>query len=133
MVKEFDEIAFKMKIGDISQPVKTQFGWHVIKVTDRKEARERPFEEVRESIEKNLRARKVRKAKQELLKTLRAEAKIETFLPKPPPSDKKGGTKSLQPGLQLKPGAAPGKPPVAPIKVPAPTKLKVAPAPAKKE
>ena len=34
MVKEFETAAFSMSKGDISKPVKTQFGWHVIKVED---------------------------------------------------------------------------------------------------
>ncbi|WP_406687767.1 peptidylprolyl isomerase [Rossellomorea vietnamensis] len=40
MVKEFDDKAFSMKKGEISEPVKTEFGYHIIKVTGKKEAKE---------------------------------------------------------------------------------------------
>ena len=37
MVKEFEDAAFSMEIGEISEPVQTQFGWHLIKLTDKKD------------------------------------------------------------------------------------------------
>ena len=37
MVKEFEEAAFSMNIGDISNPIKTQFGYHLIHLTDKKD------------------------------------------------------------------------------------------------
>jgi peptidyl-prolyl cis-trans isomerase D len=54
MVPEFDKVAFSMKPGEISDVVKTQFGYHIIKVTDKKAASTRPLEEVRAQIEDQL-------------------------------------------------------------------------------
>jgi len=36
MVKPFEDAAFSMEIGEVSQPVQTQFGWHLIQLTDKK-------------------------------------------------------------------------------------------------
>ena len=36
MVKPFEDAAFSMEVGEISHPVKTQFGWHLIQLTDKK-------------------------------------------------------------------------------------------------
>ena len=37
MVKEFEDAAFSMNVGDISDPIKTQFGWHLIQLTDKQD------------------------------------------------------------------------------------------------
>lgn len=50
MVPEFEEAAFNTKKGEISEPVQTQFGWHLIKVTDSKAPGLTPLAEVREEI-----------------------------------------------------------------------------------
>jgi parvulin-like peptidyl-prolyl isomerase len=44
MVKPFEDTAFKMKIGEVSEIVETQFGYHLIKTADRQEARVVPLE-----------------------------------------------------------------------------------------
>lgn len=55
MVQAFEDTAFGLDAGEVSEPVRTRFGWHVIKVTDRREAGVLPFEEVQAGIERDLR------------------------------------------------------------------------------
>lgn len=54
MVKEFEDAAFSGEVGQVLGPVKTQFGYHLIKVEERKEASIVPLDEVHEKIEKML-------------------------------------------------------------------------------
>ncbi len=51
MVPEFEEVAFSLEIGAISEPVLTEFGWHIITVTDREAASVPRFSEIREQVE----------------------------------------------------------------------------------
>ena len=54
MVEEFENIAFSMSVGDISDPVKTDYGYHIIHVTNKKEAKEANFEDHKEEIKQTL-------------------------------------------------------------------------------
>jgi len=73
MVEPFAEAAFKMEAGQVSDPVKTQFGWHLIKVEEKRTKPVPTFEETREQIDTYL----GRKAQQDLILGLRQKAKIE--------------------------------------------------------
>ena len=51
LVEEFAEAAFLMEVGEISKPVKTQFGYHIIKVTDKEEGKDVKYEEVEDMVD----------------------------------------------------------------------------------
>ncbi|MFG1421208.1 peptidylprolyl isomerase [Roseixanthobacter liquoris] len=77
MVPEFAEAAFKLEKGQISDPVKSQFGWHVIKLEDKRTKPVPTYEQVSDQIDQYL----IRKAQGDLVTKLRAEAKIERTTP----------------------------------------------------
>jgi peptidyl-prolyl cis-trans isomerase C len=73
MVPEFSEVAFKLDKGQLSDPVKSQFGWHVIKVEDKRMRQPPEFEKVKDQLENFV----VRRQQSAVITKLRAEGKIE--------------------------------------------------------
>ena len=80
MVKPFEEVAFAMEPGKVSEAVKTQFGYHIIKVVDKKPETTIPFEAVKPRIEQYLKQEEVQKKVKEYIDNQRKEAKVEIFL-----------------------------------------------------
>jgi parvulin-like peptidyl-prolyl isomerase len=77
MVPEFEEATFALEKGEVSEPLRTQFGWHVVQKVDEREAGQVSFEEVEPQLESKLRNQRVQQALEDLLIALRAERKIE--------------------------------------------------------
>lgn len=112
MVPEFATAAFGMKEGDVSQtPIKTKYGYHVIKVTGKKAAGTIPFAEAKQNIIAYLQNQKRRAAFKNFIQELRQKAKIENTLPAPPPIPM---PMPMKPGMPpaTPAGAAPTKPAV---------------------
>ncbi len=80
MVPPFEEAVFSQEIGEIGEIVFTQFGYHVIKVTDRQEARTQPLEEVYDTIEQVQQQQKQQEVMQEYIENLREGADVEVFI-----------------------------------------------------
>jgi peptidyl-prolyl cis-trans isomerase C len=100
MVPEFAEAAFKLDKGQYSEPVKSQFGWHVIQVEDKRTKEFPPLDKVRDQVKRYV----IQKAQSDAIMKLRESAKIERFDAKP--EEKKTEDKKPE---DKKPAEAPKK------------------------
>jgi len=80
MVGPFQDAAFAMKVGDVSDIVETQFGYHLIKVTDKKDAGKISFEESKEKIKAHLGQQEMAQEVNKYVAELKKTAKIEKLV-----------------------------------------------------
>ena len=71
MVKEFEDMAFSLEVGAVSKPVKTQFGYHLILLNDKKSDKAKNFEDIKDELKESLFAKKQQDAYVEKINRLR--------------------------------------------------------------
>ncbi len=110
MLKPFEDAAFALDVGKISDPVQTQFGWHVIKVEEKRDQALPDFDQVKEAIIAQL----VQQKAQQVVTELRDAAKIEIVDPELKKSMEPGAPSGMPapPGAGAPPAGA-GSPPPA--------------------
>ena len=79
MVKPFDEAAFGLSPGGVSDIVETQFGYHLIKVVDKKPEGMMSYEEVKDRLQQYIKQQKVREQVNLSIENLKEKAKVERF------------------------------------------------------
>ena len=77
MVKPFEDAAFTMDVEEVSGVVETKFGYHIIKVSEKKPASTSSYSEVKDQLQQHLKQQKTRQAVEAYVEELRKKAKIE--------------------------------------------------------
>ncbi len=85
MAPQFEEVAFALEPGEISDPVETVFGVHILKLEERREERLVPLDEVREQLRDHVREEKMEAAVRARIDELRAAADVEVLIAIDPP------------------------------------------------
>jgi parvulin-like peptidyl-prolyl isomerase len=82
MLSEIEEAAFKLKVGEVSDLIKVEKTWYIIKVEDKKPEHTLSFDEIKDKLKKELESIRAQEMKEKWIADLRAKAKIEILLKK---------------------------------------------------
>ncbi len=77
MVPPFEQVAFALKPGTVSDIVETRFGYHLIKVIDKKAGTTTPYKDVKDKLEQHLKQEKIQKEVTLYVEKLKEKAKVE--------------------------------------------------------
>ncbi len=80
MIPEFEKAVFKLKVGEISPPIRTRFGYHIVRVSARIPAQVQPYKKVKEQVRKDLLEEKKNQRLMALLRELRKKYPVEVHL-----------------------------------------------------
>ncbi|HEY8207778.1 MAG TPA: peptidylprolyl isomerase [Myxococcaceae bacterium] len=80
MVPEFDKIAFNLKVGEVGDPIRTKFGWHVIKVEERRAVGLKTFDEMKDELRDKMLMGQLEKYTEDYVQELRQGAAVEIKL-----------------------------------------------------
>jgi peptidyl-prolyl cis-trans isomerase SurA len=81
MVSAFDKVAFNLKPGEVSDPVRSPFGWHVIQVLERRAGKAKPFEQVKEELRDKLWREQMQRQTEQYVAELRKQASVDVKIP----------------------------------------------------
>ncbi|GIW22795.1 MAG: foldase protein PrsA [Candidatus Sericytochromatia bacterium] len=102
MVPEFEKVAWDLKLNEVSKPVKTQFGFHIIKKTGFEKAEKFDFEKSKKEVENKLKEQKKTEILKNYIEELRKNAKIENYIFKPLESSITVSPPSSNPSASIK-------------------------------
>jgi len=77
MVPEFEKAAFTLPVGGISEPIRTKFGWHVLKVEEKRAVAPRPFDELKDALREKMLRGQLEKYTEQYVMELRAAAVVD--------------------------------------------------------
>ena len=80
MVPEFDKVAFKLKVGEVGDPIRTKFGWHVIKVEEQRSVGVKSFDEMKDELRDRMLMGQLEKYTEDYVQELKQGAAVEIKL-----------------------------------------------------